>query len=137
MNETNRKPVFLKRVSKFLTWFIASVWLINGLFCKILNFVPRHEAIVSAILSDEYSRFLTMLIGGAEIIMAVWILSGFRSRLNAIIQIVIIASMNLIEFKMVPDLLLWRKANILFALLFILIIFYNEFVLKRKITQQT
>ena len=126
-----------KRVHKIITWFIASVWLINGLFCKVLNLVPRHKEIISAILGDEFSRLLTIGIGGAEIMMAIWILSGIRSRLNAFTQIIVVAAMNIIEFSIVPDLLLWGKANILFAILFILIIFYNEFVINKKLIQQT
>ena len=48
-------------------YFIAAVWLINGLFCKVLNLVPRHEAIVSRILHTNNARLLTILIGLAEI----------------------------------------------------------------------
>jgi hypothetical protein len=43
---------------------IAAAWLVNGLFCKVLNFVPRHEEIVRRILGDEYSVFLTKASGG-------------------------------------------------------------------------
>jgi len=122
---------------KFIKYFIATIWLINGLFCKVLNLVPRHRQIVSRILGDEYSTLFTTLIGISEIFMAIWILSGIKSRLNAMTQIFIVASMNIIELILVPDLLLWGKVNVIFALLFILIIFYNEFFLNRKIAKQT
>ena len=69
--------------------------------------------------------------------MAVWILSGIKRRLNAITQIIIIATMNTLEFILVPDLLLWGRFNALFAFLFILLIFYNEFYGKIKLAQQT
>lgn len=65
--------------------------------------------------------------------MAVWILSNFKSRLNAIVQIVIVAIMNILEFILVPDLLLWGRFNSLFALVFIAVIWYNEFVLNKKL----
>lgn len=122
---------------KFIKYFIATIWLINGLFCKVLNLVPRHGQIVSRILGDEYSALFTNFIGTAEIFMAIWILSGIKSRLNAMTQIFIVALMNIIELILVPDLLLWGKVNVIFALLFILIIFYNEFFLNRKIAKQT
>lgn len=64
--------------------------------------------------------------------MAVWILSGYKSKLNAIAQIVVIASMNALEFILAPDLLLWGKLNSLFAFLFILVIYFNEFFLNKK-----
>ena len=33
-----------------LHYLIAAVWLANGLFCKVLNLVPRHQQIVARIL---------------------------------------------------------------------------------------
>ena len=122
---------------KFLTYCIAAIWLANGLLCKVFNLVPRHEQIVARILGVNYSRPLTFLIGLSEIVMAIWILSGFKSRLNAIAQIVIVVIMNTLEFILVPDLLLWGRFNSVFAFLLILIIYYNEFYLNKKSTQQT
>lgn len=121
-----------QRIYKTLTYCIATVWIVNGLFCKVLNLVPRHEQIIAKILGDNYSRLFTILIGLSEIIMAVWILSGYKSKLNAIAQIVVIASMNALEFILAPDLLLWGKLNSLFAFLFILVIYFNEFFLNKK-----
>lgn len=117
---------------KILNYFIAAVWLINGLFCKVLNFVPRHEAIVGRILGDEYASLLTEAIGAAEICMAIWILSRIMPRLNALAQMFIVGLMNVIEFFLVSDLLLWGKANIIFAALFIWLVYYNEFKLNAR-----
>jgi uncharacterized membrane protein YphA (DoxX/SURF4 family) len=125
----------MNKIYTILNYFIATVWLINGLFCKVLNFVPHHQEIVARILGNDHSRTLTILIGVSEIIMAVWILSGFKSRLNAITQIIIVASMNILEFILVPDLLLWGHYNSLFAFIFILLIYFNEFYLKLKTTK--
>src|SRR5678815_338009 len=124
------------RRNKLLNYFIAAIWIINGLFCKVLNLVPRHQEIVARILGSDHARLLTIAIGLSEIAMAVWILSGIRRRLNAIAQIMIIAAMNTLEFILVPDLLLWGRFNALFAFLFILLIFYNEFYGKNKLAQQ-
>jgi len=123
--------------NQLLNYIIATVWIVNGLFCKVLNLVPRHQEIVARILGNDHARLLTKVIGLSEIAMAVWILSGFRTRLNAIIQIIVIATMNVLEFIIVPDLLLWGRFNLLFAFLFILLIIYNEFYLKNKLAQQT
>jgi uncharacterized membrane protein YphA (DoxX/SURF4 family) len=112
---------------QILTYLIATVWLINGLICKVLNLVPRHEQIVGSILGEQHAHIFTTLIGFAEIAMAVWVLLGIFSRFNAIAQIVIVLVMNVIEFTLVPDLLLWGKMNILFAALFALLVYYNEF----------
>ena len=118
---------------KNLNLFIAAVWLVNGFFCKVLNLVPRHREIVGSLLGYKYAGSLTLLIGLLEIAMAIWIVSNIRSRLNALFQIVIIATMNIIECIAVPHLLLWGPVNGLFAFLFILLIFYNEFFINRNL----
>lgn len=122
---------------KILTYCIAAVWLANGLFCKVLNLVPRHEQIVARILGNDYSRLLTLLIGFAEIVMAIWVLTKFKSKLNAIAQMTVVATMNIIEFTIVPDLLLWGRLNIVFAFMFVGLVYYNEFVLNKKLNLQT
>jgi hypothetical protein len=124
-------------IHKTITFFIATVWIVNGLFCKVLNLVPRHELIVARILGGEYAVLFTKMIGVSEVCMAVWILSGIKPRLNVAVQIVIIATMNSIEFFLAPDLLLWGKANSIFAFIFILVIYCNEFVLNKKLSLQT
>ena len=121
-----------KKIQLIFKILIAFVWIANGLFCKVLNLVPRHEQIVARILGDQYSRPLTILIGISEIGMAIWFLSGIKSRLNTYAQIAIVAIMNILEFILVPDLLLWGKLNSVFALLFILVVYYNHFYLNRK-----
>ena len=116
---------------KILTYGIALVWIANGLYCKVLNLVPRHEMIVGSILGDTYAPILTKLIGISEVCMAVWILSGIKSRLCTWAQMGIVATMNILEFTLVPNLLLWGKFNALFAFLFILLVYYTEFVAKK------
>lgn len=121
-----------KTKHKILTYIIALVWIANGLFCKMLHLVPRHEEIVSRILGGTYAKPLTLIIGFAEIVMAIWILTRYKSKLNAITQIAIVATMNIIELLIVPDLLLWGNLNIIFAFLFIALVYYNEFVLNKN-----
>ncbi len=122
-------------IHRALTYCIATIWLVNGLLCKVFNLVPRHEEIVAVILGGKYSRALTMLIGISEIAMAIWVLSGIKTRFNAIFQIVIIATMNTLEFILVPHLLLWGKLNSVFACLLIITVYYNEFCLNKKLAQ--
>ncbi|MCT1525737.1 DoxX-like family protein [Sphingobacterium hotanense] len=117
-------------IYSILQGLIALVWLINGLLCKILNLVPRHQQIVERILGEPHARLLTILIGIAEIMMVVWILSRWKSRLCAITQIAVIGVMNIIELILAKDLLLWGSLNIVFAFTFMLLIYLNEFRLK-------
>ena len=120
-----------------ITFFIAAVWFANGLFCKVLNFVPRHQEIIARILGDDHARSLTLMIGLLEVAMSAWILSGIRRRFCALTQMVLVASMNTLEFFLVPDLLLWGKVNAVFASMFMLLIYYNEFYLHRNLSRQT
>lgn len=117
-----------------VNYFIASVWFVNGLVCKVLNLVPRHQEIVTRILGTENTRVFTNLIGLSETAMAFWILSGFKTRINAITQMIIIAVMNALEFTLASDLLLWGRWNALFAFLFILLILFNEFKFSSHLT---
>lgn len=121
------------KLHSVLNFCIVVIWIINGLFCKILNIVSRHELIVSRILGEEYSRPITVLIGLSEIIMAVWIISGFRTKLNAIVQIVVIVVMNFLEFIIAPDLLMWGRFNAVFAFILIFVIYINEFYIKKRL----
>jgi len=103
----------------------------------VLNVVPRHEEIVERILGGDHSKLLTILIGFSEIGMAIWILTKFKSKLNAIAQMTVVATMNILEYILVPDFLLWGKFNSLFALLFIGIVYFNEFTLNKKLNLET
>jgi hypothetical protein len=127
----------LKSFHKLLTYCIATVWIVNGFFCKVLNLVPRHQQIVARILTIDYAKIFTIVIGCSEIIIAIWIVSKIKTRLNALTQIGIVATMNTLEFIFVPDLLLWGKLNALFAFIFILLVYFNEFYLNKKLAQQT
>ncbi|GAB3290712.1 hypothetical protein GCM10027348_08200 [Hymenobacter tenuis] len=116
-------------LERVLRYSIAVVWLANGLMCKLLHLVPRHEAIVARILGPTYAAPLTRLIGLAEIGVALWVLSRRWVRLNAGLQIAVVATMNIIEYFLAPELLLWHQFNSVFAGLFMLVVYYYGFVL--------
>lgn len=119
----NRK---LRVIHTFLNFFIALVWLINGLYSKVLGSTPRHEAIVARILGDDFAHPITILIGISEIFMAVWIISKFKAILNTYAQIFLVITMNILETILAPDLLLWGHWNMLWAISFCLIIWINH-----------
>jgi uncharacterized membrane protein YphA (DoxX/SURF4 family) len=108
-------------------YFIALVWLLNGLLAKVLGLVPRHVEIVGQILGATYAKELTVLIGVGEILLAVWILLGRFPRITAIGQIALIMTMNVLEAMLAPEFLLWGRLNFLFALLFCGFIYYDAF----------
>jgi hypothetical protein len=120
-----------KNLHRTVTLGIALVWVGFGLFCKVLQLEPRHEAIVAHILGDAFASPLTRLIGVTEILMAVWILSGFKRRLNATVQIAVVGTMNVMETALASHLLLWGQFNALFAACFMGVIYFNEWVLSK------
>jgi len=107
--------------------FIALVWLVNGMYAKLLGMVPRHEKIVAEILQIQNAGTFVVIIGILETLMAVWILSGKYPKLNAVIQVIVVLTMNTLEFVFAPELLLWGKMNFVFAVLFAGLILWNEF----------
>ena len=115
-------------LKNYVTVCIALVWLINGLFCKVLNLVPRHRLIVGNILGNRYAALFTKLIGIAEVLIAVWIVSNIQPVLCAVVQMVVVAVMNIIEVIKVPRLLLFGRVNILIAAFFIGVVYVNTFV---------
>ncbi|WP_045466233.1 DoxX-like family protein [Sporocytophaga myxococcoides] len=106
---------------------IALVWLINGLFCKLLNMVPRHQEIVGRILGDDHALQITKAIGVGELFIVVWIVSRIKSKWCSIVQIALVITMNMIEAILAPDLLLFGRANLFVALVFVILVYMNEF----------
>ena len=119
-------------IHKILTILISLVWLINGLYAKVLGFVPRHQQIVARILGSEISFVAVKIIGALEICMFIWVISRKFSRQAAVMQIIIVMTMNILEFILVPDLLLFGRTNIIIALVFVCVVYVNEFIIKPK-----
>jgi hypothetical protein len=112
--------------NNFLHYAIAAVWLANGLFCKVLNFVPRHQQIVAQILGSDYAVYLTKAIGLSEIMVFIWILSRIKSKWCAYFQIAIVLTMNVIEFCFARNLLLFGGLNFVFASLFVGVVYWES-----------
>lgn len=112
----------------YLIYFFAIVWFANGLICKVLNFVPRHNEIVKEVLQTSYSTEITYLIGALEILLSIWVLSLILYKICGMFQISIILIMNVLEFTFAPQLLLHGQLNFLFATIFCGVIYYEYFI---------
>ena len=113
-------------VAKWIRYAIGAVWFANGLFAKVLGQVPRHEEIVERILGGSHAPELTKLIGFAEMAMALWVWSGVRARVVAYLQIGLVLTMNILEAVLASDLLLWGPLNLLWAILFCAVIWWQK-----------
>jgi hypothetical protein len=75
---------------------VAAVWLYEGLWCKLLGRAPAQLEVVEAVPWFSVwaaSRFL-LLLGAVETCLALWVLSGLRPGLCAIVQIGLLATLN-------------------------------------------
>ena len=111
----------------WLRFFFAIVWLVNGVWSKILDGVPRHREIVARILGDDHSLALTQLIGIGEVALALWILSGIQWKWSCAAQVCAVALMNFIEFFLAPDLLMFGRFNSLIALAYISLVAWTGY----------
>ena len=75
---------------------IALVWLYEGLWCKLLGRLPSQLAIVEEVprFSAGFASNLLRLLGVAEVLLAVWVLSGIASPLCGVAQVVFLVILN-------------------------------------------
>lgn len=83
----------------WLSLFVASVWVINGLVFKLLNVMPRHLEIVQSMpgLGGDRGQIAIYFIGFGELLLAGWILGGLFPRTCAGFQTFILLLMNVLE----------------------------------------
>lgn len=112
-------------MSPTLNTGVALVWVLNGLFAKVLGLAPRHIEIVSKFVGEHAAKPTTVLIGIGEVVLAVIILSQWRPLLIARAQITLVLTMNVLEFHFARELLLWGPLNFLFAAVFCVVCFLN------------
>ena len=87
---------------------VASVWLVHGLYNKLLGGSPRHLAIVQSVpgLSGVAGERILTMVGLFEVAVALWILSGRAPLHCAATQTVVLLSMNVVELTFARHLLL-------------------------------
>jgi uncharacterized protein YqjF (DUF2071 family) len=88
---------------------VAAVWLVHGLYNKLLGGSSRHLAIVQAVpgLDGTVGEVALASVGVLEVAVALWVLSARAPLLCAATQTVALLSMNIIELTFARDLLLW------------------------------
>ncbi len=92
-----------------MTAALAAVWLVHGLYNKLLGGSPRHLAIVQSVpgLAGATGERVLVAVGLLEVGIAVWLLSRRAPRWCAAVQTVVLLSMNVAELKFARALLLW------------------------------
>jgi uncharacterized membrane protein YphA (DoxX/SURF4 family) len=109
---------------KLLTLFIGSVWVFHGLFSKLSGGIPRHRQIVGRILGEGIADQATLVIGLLEVLLGLWIFSGFQRRTCALLQTLALISMNFLEILLAKDLLISAAGMVALNLGFIGLIWH-------------
>jgi uncharacterized membrane protein YphA (DoxX/SURF4 family) len=75
---------------------IASVWIYQGLWCKLLGRMPHHREIVGTVpfLNNSRAHRAVVALGLLECVIALWVLSGICARDAALLQTFLLAAMN-------------------------------------------
>lgn len=84
---------------------IGSVWIFHGFYSKLLRGIPRHRAIIARVLGETHADLATTLIGVSEILLGVWVFSGWHRVPCAAVQTLALVSMNAFEIALAADLL--------------------------------
>lgn len=103
------KKWIVRHVASISTAIVASVWLIHGLFNKLLHFSPRHLLIVQSVpgAAGRRGELVLAAVGLIEVGIAVWVLSGCAPFICAAAQTVFLLAMNVVELSFARSLLLW------------------------------
>ena len=111
-------------MTREITPALASVWLVHGLYNKLLGGSPRHLAIVQSVPGLHAAAGVRMLVavGIAEVAIAIWMISRRAPRACAGVQTVLLLSMNVVELTYARPLLLWPNALLPLNLLFLSVI---------------
>jgi uncharacterized protein YqjF (DUF2071 family) len=106
-----------------LTTAVAGVWLVHGLFNKLMHGSPRHLLIVQSVpgLHGDAGQVALILIGLAEVGFAIWLLSGWRPIACAAAQTVALLSMNVLELAFARQHLLWPAGLLPINVAFLLV----------------
>lgn len=83
-------PSWLIRVA------VAGVWLYEGLWCKLLRGEPREFEVVKAVprYGPRFGVPFLIALGLVEVVIAIWVLSGVAPLLCAIVQTVLLVTLN-------------------------------------------
>lgn len=75
---------------------VAAVWLYEGLWCKILGGVPSQLTIVTAVprFGPRFGSLFLKALGVVETGLAIWVLSGQAPGLCALVQTVLLVTLN-------------------------------------------
>jgi len=103
---------------------IGSVWVFHGFYSKILNGIPRHRLIVGKILSAANAGMATKAIGLLEVLLGLWVFTGWQPAGCAVVQTAAIVAMNALEIFLARDLLISAAGMVILNLGFLSLVWH-------------
>jgi len=103
---------------------IGSVWVFHGLYSKILNGIPRHRLIVGKILGTTIAPIATRGIGVLEVMLGLWVFTGWQPVGCAVVQTAAILAMNSLEIILARELLISAVGMVILNLGFLALIWH-------------
>lgn len=103
---------------------IAAVWIFHGLYSKILNGIPRHRLIVGRILGSANMVPATRLIGLLELLLGIWVITGWQSVACASVQTTGIVAMNALEILLAREFLISAVGMVALNLGFLTLVWF-------------
>lgn len=103
---------------------IGSVWVFHGLYSKILNGIPRHRQIVGKILGTAIAPMATRIIGLLEVLLGVWVFTGWQPIGCAAVQTAAILAMNTLEIIFAREFLISAIGMVILNLAFLALIWH-------------
>jgi hypothetical protein len=75
---------------------VAGVWVYEGLWCKILGRSESELRVVEAVprWGPRFGRPFLLALGGVELLLGVWVLSGWKPGACALAQTVLLVALN-------------------------------------------
>jgi uncharacterized protein YqjF (DUF2071 family) len=107
-----------------MTAALAAVWLVHGFYNKLLGGSPRHLAIVQSVpgLAGDAGRHVLVAVGVFEVAIAAWMLTRRAPKTCALVQTVLLLSMNGMELAYARHLLLWPAGLVPLNLCFLALV---------------
>ena len=125
-----------RRFLVFLRIMIGSVWVFHGVYSKLLNGVPRHQAILGQVLGvgPDISRPAILAVGVMETSLGLWAWSGRFPRACMVVQTLAIIGMNTLEICFARDLLISAPGMVALNIAFLALGWYGA--TRKKETDQ-
>jgi hypothetical protein len=103
---------------------IGAVWIFHGVYIKIFNGIPRHRLIVGKILGTAVAGKATLAIGMLELLVGLWVLSGWEPTACASVQTLAICGMNMLEIALARELLVSALGMVALNLAFLALVWH-------------